>query len=227
MSSARGWSQSGPAQAGSIVEITSPPGSSARYAKRTEPARTSHLIGPILTGMLGEFDLIAHLRERIAAAGAVAGDQVIVGSGDDAAVVEPRGRSVTTVDALVEGVHFRRSTFPPDAIGHKALAVALSDLAAMGAQPGEAYVQLGVPEDLSDDELAGIADGLGAVAAEHGVAVAGGDVVASPTLFLAVTAVGYVADEAAHVTRAGAQAGDVLILTGPVGGAAAGLLLLE
>src|SRR5687768_18494323 len=123
---------------------------------------------PILTGMRGEFDLISLLRERIAAAGAPEGDRVVVGSGDDAAVVEPRGRSVTTVDALVEDVHFKRSTFPPDAIGHKALAVALSDLAAMGAQPGEAYVQLGVSEDLSDDELAGIADGVGAVAAEIG-----------------------------------------------------------
>ena len=177
--------------------------------------------------MLGEFDLIALLRERIAAAGAPAGDHVIVGSGDDAAVVEPRGPSVTTVDALVEGVHFKRSTFPADAIGHKALAVALSDLAAMGAQPGEAYIQLGVPEDASEDELAAIADGLGAVAHEYSVSVAGGDVVASPVLFLAVTAVGYVHEKAVHVTRAGAQEGDVLILTGPVGGAAAGLLLLE
>ena len=177
--------------------------------------------------MLGEFDLIALLRERIAAAGAPDGDHVIVGSGDDAAVVEPHGPSVTTVDALVEGVHFKRSTFPADAIGHKALAVALSDLAAMGAQPGEAYIQLGVPEDASEDELAAIADGLGAVANEYSVSVAGGDVVASPVLFLAVTAVGYVHEKAVHVTRAGAQEGDVLILTGPVGGAAAGLLLLE
>ena len=177
--------------------------------------------------MLGEFDLIALLRERIAAAGAIVGDHVIVGSGDDAAVVEPRGTAVTSVDALVEGVHFKRSTFPPDAIGHKALTVALSDLAAMGAQPGEAYVQLGVPEDITEDELTGIADGLGSVANEYSVSVAGGDVVASPVLFLAITVVGYLREETEHVTRAGAQAGDVLVLTGPVGGAAAGLLLLE
>ena len=177
--------------------------------------------------MLGEFDLIALLRERIAAAGATVGDHVIVGSGDDAAVVEQRGTAVTSVDALVDGVHFRRSTFPPDAIGHKALAVALSDLAAMGAQPGEAYVQLGIPEDVSQDELAGIADGLGGVAYDYGVSVAGGDVVASPVLFLAITVVGYLREESTHVTRAGAQEGDVLVLTGPVGGAAAGLLLLE
>jgi thiamine-monophosphate kinase len=195
--------------------------------KRIEPAKTSHRIGSILTGVLGEFDLIGLLRERMAAAGAVVGDHVIVGSGDDAAVVEPRGRSVTSVDALVEGVHFERSTFPPDAIGHKALAVALSDLAAMGAQPGEAYVQLGVSEDISEDDLCSIADGLGAVAHDYGVSVVGGDVVASPVVFLAVTVVGYLPEAAPHVTRSGAEEGDVLILTGPVGGAAAGLLLLQ
>jgi len=177
--------------------------------------------------MLGEFDLIGLLRERIAAAGAPEGDHVIVGSGDDAAVVEPRGASVTSVDALVEGVHFKRSTFPPDAIGHKALTVALSDLAAMGAQPGEAYVQLGVSDDVTEDELGGIADGLGSAAYEYAVSVAGGDVVGSPVLFLAVTVVGHLDQETAYVTRAGAREGDVLLLTGPVGGAAAGLRLLE
>jgi thiamine-monophosphate kinase len=177
--------------------------------------------------VLGEFDLIALLRQRIAAAGATVSDHVIVGSGDDAAVVEPRGTAVTSVDALVEGVHFRRSTFPADAIGHKALTVALSDLAAMGAQPGEAYVQLGIPEDVTEDELGNIADGLGSVAHEYSVSVAGGDVVASPVLFLAITVVGYAREESPHVTRAGAQPGNVLVLTGPLGGAAAGLLLLE
>jgi thiamine-monophosphate kinase len=177
--------------------------------------------------MLGEFDLIGLLRERIAAAGAPEGDQVIVGSGDDAAVVMPRGTSVTSVDALVEGVHFKRSTFPTVAIGHKALTVAISDLAAMGARPGEAYVQLGVSEDVTQEELSGIADGLGAAARDYSVSVAGGDVVASPVLFLAVTVVGYLHEETSHVTRAGAREGDVLLLTGPVGGAAAGLRLLE
>ena len=131
------------------------------------------------------------------------------------------------MDALVEGVHFRRSTFPPEAIGHKALTVALSDLAAMGAEPGEAYVQLGVPEDATEDELGRIADGLGSAAHDYSVTVAGGDVVGSPVLFLAVTVVGYLREGNAHVTRAGAREGDLLLLTGPLGGAAAGLRLLE
>ena len=177
--------------------------------------------------MRGEFELIDLLRERIAAAGAAEGERVLLGSGDDAAVTEPQGVTATSVDAIVDGVHFRRGTFPPTAIGAKAIAAALSDLAAMGAGPGEAYVQVGLPSDLPDDELAGIADGLGRTAAEAGVAVAGGDIVASPVLFLAVTAVGHVAAAGDLVTRSGARPGDRVLVTGPVGGAAAGLRLLE
>ena len=177
--------------------------------------------------MRGEFELIDLFRERIAAAGAGTGVRVVVGSGDDAAVTVPRGVTATSVDAIVDGVHFRRETFPPFAIGAKALAAALSDLAAMGAEAGEAYVQAGLPADLSEEDVAGIADGLGATAAEAEVTVAGGDVVASPVLFLSVTAVGHAKSDAELVTRAGAQPGDAVLVTGPVGGAAAGLLLLE
>ncbi|HYH61116.1 MAG TPA: thiamine-phosphate kinase, partial [Solirubrobacterales bacterium] len=115
----------------------------------------------------------------------------------------------------------------PEAIGAKALAVALSDLAAMGAEPGEAYVQLGLPEGVGEDELRRIADGLGTLAASHGVAVAGGDVVGSPVLFLAITVVGHAPDAASFVSRAGARAGEALVLAGRLGGAAAGLILLE
>lgn len=177
--------------------------------------------------MSGEFELIGLLRERLALAGVSAGERVVVPSGDDAAVTVPGGATATSVDAIVDGVHFRRSTYSPEAIGAKALAVALSDLAAMGAEPGEAYVQLGLPDDLSEDELAGVGDGFGAVAAANGVTVAGGDVVASPVLFLAITVVGHAPDTGSFVTRSGAKEGDALVLIGRVGGAAAGLLLLE
>jgi thiamine-monophosphate kinase len=112
-------------------------------------------------------------------------------------------------------------------VGHKALAAALSDLAAMGAAPGEAYVQLGVPEDRSDAELLELADGMAALAARCGVAVAGGDVTRAPALLLAITAVGHAPAADALVARSGAVSGDVVAVTGELGGAAAGLLLLE
>jgi thiamine-monophosphate kinase len=177
--------------------------------------------------VLGEFDLIDRLRERIAAAGASRNDLLILGSGDDAAVTVPGGATATSVDAIVDGVHFRRSTHKPADIGAKAMATAVSDLAAMGAEPGEAYVQLGLPEDIELAELEGIADGLGEAAAEEGITVAGGDVVGSPVLFLALTVVGHAEAPEALVTRGGAEPGDLIVITGPVGGAAAGLLLLD
>ena len=94
---------------------------------------------------MSEFDLIAAIRERVGRAGApesVPG--LIVASGDDAAISQRAAATATSVDALVEGVHFRIPPFEPRSIGHKALAAALSDLAAMGAVAREAYVQLGV-----------------------------------------------------------------------------------
>jgi thiamine-monophosphate kinase len=90
---------------------------------------------------MAERDLIRAF-ERILA---VRGERVVYATGDDAAVVRAGGAAVTSVDAVVEGVHFELATHSPGDVGHKALAVALSDLAAMGARPGEAYVVLGAP----------------------------------------------------------------------------------
>ncbi|MBS1880336.1 MAG: thiamine-phosphate kinase [Actinobacteria bacterium] len=172
----------------------------------------------------GEFELIARLRERLPGTGA----RLLVGSGDDAAVAVAGGATATSVDAVVDGVHFRLDGgFEPEDVGAKALATALSDLAAMGAEPGEAYVVLGVPPAAGEAELLRIADGLAEVATATGTAVAGGDVVRSPVLWLALTVVGHAPRPELLVTRAGAEAGDVLVLSGELGGAAAGLLLLE
>lgn len=171
---------------------------------------------------MGEFDLLARLRKRLPPPG----PRVLVGMGDDAAVTVPGGVTATSIDALVENVHFRRD-HGLAGIGHKALAAALSDLAAMGAEPGEAYVALGVPADLDEDGCIELLDGLVALARATGTTLAGGDVSRAPALTIAVTVVGHAASANLLVTRRGARPGDALVLTGEIGGAAAGLLLLE
>jgi thiamine-monophosphate kinase len=172
---------------------------------------------------MGEFELIEAVRRRLPRGG----PRVVLGSGDDAAVTLPEGATATSVDALVDGVHFRREWSDLAQVGHKALAVALSDLAAMGAEAGEAYVVLGVPEDLDEDGCIELLDGMAALAARTGTTLAGGDVSRAPVLTLAMSVVGHAPTAEDLVTRGGARPGDVLVVSGELGGAAAGLLLLE
>jgi thiamine-monophosphate kinase len=172
---------------------------------------------------MGEFDLLARVRERLPSLG----PRVRLGSGDDSAVTVPGGATATSVDALVDGVHFRRDLAAPAQIGHKALATALSDLAAMGAEAGEAYVVFGIPPDLDEDGCLELLDGIIALATATGTDLVGGDVTRAKELFLAVTVVGHAPGPGSLVSRTGAKPGDALVLTGEIGAAVAGLALLE
>lgn len=173
---------------------------------------------------MAELSLIAAIERALG----TRGERLIQGPGDDAAVVSAGGAvAVTSVDAMVEGVHFQLSTHSPADVGHKALAAALSDLAAMAARPGEAYVALGVPSGFEEERALELVEAMEQLAVQSGTTIAGGDVVSAPQLIVSVTVTGWAATPAELVTRAGAQPRDLLGVTGELGGSGAGLLLLE
>jgi thiamine-monophosphate kinase len=149
--------------------------------------------------------------------------------GDDAAVVRARPVCVTSVDAMVDGVHFRlrEGWSTPAEVGHRALAGALSDLAAMGANPGEAYLVLGLPKGMGEEQALELVRGANALAAKTGTRIVGGDVVSAPALTVSVTAVGWAETENELVGRDGALSGDLVGVTGRLGGAGAGLAVME
>jgi len=154
---------------------------------------------------LGEFGLIEAIIARLPG-----GADVVLGPGDDAAVVRAvDGNVVVTTDLLVEGVHFRMDWSEARDVGHKAAAQNLADIAAMGARATALVVGLATPATLPQAWAFGLADGLGSEAARVGAAVVGGDVVSSDRLTIAVTALGTL-DGRRPVTRAGAQPGDVV-----------------
>ena len=174
---------------------------------------------------LSEQELVGRIKARLAPPP----PWMLVGIGDDAAVVEPVRNlvDVLTVDSIVEGVHFDRRYAPPQAIGHRALAVNLSDLAAMGATPRLVLLSFALPSDLSCDDFDAIVDGLVRLAAAHHTHVAGGNLTRSPgPLVIDVTAVGS-AKRRQVLKRTGARPGDGVYVTGTVGGARAGLQMLR
>ncbi|HEU4691894.1 MAG TPA: thiamine-phosphate kinase [Vicinamibacterales bacterium] len=172
----------------------------------------------------GEHDLIARIRARLTTP-----PWVVVGPGDDAAAIEPvRGAlEVVTTDAQVEGVHFDRRFVPPSAVGHRVLAVNLSDLAAMGARPRAALLSMALPDSLELEAFEQIVDGLLALAGRYGVALIGGNITRTPgPMVLDVTAIGTV-HRRKILTRAGARPGDDVYVTGTLGEGACGLLRLR
>ena len=176
-------------------------------------------MSPAAGPRLSEFDLIGRFFGDLGARRA----DVALGVGDDCALLAPAAgeQLVACIDTLVEGVHF-----PPGcdarSIGHRALAVNLSDLAAMGARPAWALLALTLPA-ADESWLTRFAAGFGALAREHGVALVGGDTTAGP-LCVTVQALGFVPAGSA-LTRTGAQPGDAVFVSGTPGDAAAGLLL--
>lgn len=171
---------------------------------------------------IGEFELIRRITAKLGG-----GPNCLLGPGDDAAVVAAwDGRVVATTDVLVEGRHFRRDWARPQDIGHRAAAANLADVVAMGAVPTALLIALCVPPDLDVAWAEQLAEGLAEEAGLVGASVVGGDISASPTLTLAVTALGDL-QGGDPVLRSGARAGDRVALTGRLGYAAAGYTVLS
>ena len=174
----------------------------------------------------GEFGLIARLHQSLVTR---AGTRL--GIGDDGAVLDVLAHPIVTCDALVENVHFRRDWTSAFSLGVKSMAVNLSDVAAMGAQPVAAFVALALPPDCQNDEGNWISElyaGMENLAARHDFTIAGGDMTAAPLVMISVTLIGDLMPEARNrpLLRSGARVGDAVCVSGDLGDSAAGLAQL-
>jgi thiamine-monophosphate kinase len=172
--------------------------------------------------VIGEFGLVERIRHLLPRP-----SDALLGIGDDCAALRPReGRDLLlTTDLLVEGVDFTMQTITPFRLGRKAIAVNLSDIAAMGGLPRAALVALALPAEMQIEFVDQLYGGLQEEAARFGVELIGGDLSASPTLLIAVTLVGEV-EPGRAVTRSGAKPGERIWVTGQLGASSAGLLAL-
>ena len=170
---------------------------------------------------------IQQFRSLSAQRGSVLSTSVALGPGDDAAVLSPSGKTelVLTCDASLEGVHFRRDTHPSQSIGYKSLARATSDLAAMGAAPRFFLLTLGLPKSIRSAWLDEFLQGMRRAAREFDLNVIGGDTTVSSQIVISVTVVGEIAHGLA-VGRSGARPGDLIYVSGTLGGAQLGLELV-
>ena len=177
---------------------------------------------------MNEFDFIKKIRGQAEQRGASSG--LVRGIGDDAAVLKSFAGSdvVISTDLLVEGIDFRRNTTQPDQLGHKALAVSLSDIAAMGARPRWALLSIGVPNDVWDTGfIDNFYSGFFQIADRFGVKLIGGDLSRTPEKIVINSIVIGECPLGREVFRAGAKPGDQIYVTGFLGDAAAGLRLIE
>jgi thiamine-monophosphate kinase len=174
----------------------------------------------------GEFALIDRIAARLPS-----GPAVTLGIGDDAAVLAPTGENaflLVTTDLLIEDIHFRRAWgVPPWLLGEKAIAVNVSDIAAMGGVPTATFVSLALPSDTNVEFVDDLYKGIGEACSRYGAVVAGGDTNGSPgPLVISITQLGVVGPQG-PLLRSAARPGDVVLVTGALGGAAAGLAALE
>jgi len=175
-----------------------------------------------------EFDFIERLRSLTASR--KHSTRILTGIGDDASIISELSTRelIVTTDLLVEGIDFHRPATPARLLGHKALAVSLSDIAAMGARPFWAFLSLGMPrQDWDSNFKDEFLEGFLALADHYGVTLTGGDVSETKEGIVIDSIVLGEVDKGAAIKRSGARAGDQIYVTGNLGGAAAGLKLIE
>lgn len=175
-------------------------------------------------GQLGEFALIEHLTKNFDTHNA----STVKGIGDDAAVLENLGKhTVVSTDMLVEGVHFDLSYLPLKHLGYKSVVVNLSDIYAMNAEPTQITFSMALSNRFSVEALEELYDGVHLACREYGVDLIGGDTTSSQSgLIISITAIGE-ANESGYISRNGAQENDLVCVSGDLGGAFMGLLLME
>ena len=169
---------------------------------------------------IGEFGLLDIIKKEVPAYP----PDVVKGIGDDTAVLKVNGSKLQlmTTDMLVEGVHFSLAYALPWQVGVKALNVNVSDIIAMGGKPTNATVAIGIPKDMDSEIVQGIYRGIADMATRYNISIVGGDTVSAPVTVINITLLGEV-EESQVIYRSGAKPGDIIFVTGPLGGSTAGL----